>query len=224
MKYLYESKFSNNDVKKIKHFDKVSEAIGKDLNKKIANSKLNTITIESLENGWYEQVLESDGEYIKRMIEVKNHDVISYVNGNKVRFNTSNLNKVITSLPDYSLTVNYPDGKIIKAKLYLINNKPLKINPEFYEATVFMLYATEPIDGGGLFVRTYGKDINDILYIDEYWNSNSSPRCNEQQKVIKFYLPKGKAINFHAYTKTSFWKGKITTDSNCQSLRLNQTL
>lgn len=213
MLYTYDYKYLEKSKKTQKSNKELSKKIGEDLSKKLLSGKL--YYVDSLENGWYEIVSLSDaGEYSIRNIEVNNHNVVSWVNLNNVKFNTSDLNNFYEK---YSLNLNLPDGGKSKVNFYFTNNNPLKKNPKFYEGAVYIFYAKEYLDGGSLFVRIVGEDVNELRGVESYWNSTSNPKCNDKDNIIKFYLPKDCKFEFHANTQTKFWKGEINTNSYCKS-------
>jgi len=212
---------NNKDIKKYEEITNISSSIGKDFDKKRVKGELKTFAITELENGWYEQVLFLDGIYAKKFIEINDHQILNILTGSKIKYNVSNLVKEYSSSPDYSILINRPDGTILKANLYLTNNKPLKKTPEYYEASIYIFYTDEFIDGGHLFVRVYGDAVNSQISTDEYWHASLNPKCNDEKNIIKFYLPKNKKMNFNAFTETKFWKGEITTAANCQLMKLN---
>ena len=217
MLYKYDNKLLEQSLKTKKKEEATSKINYKQLQKKQANGDL--VDIITLKDGWYQVLSQSEDFYAERYVEVVNHNVINWVNGQHLKFPTSNLNRPSNISSPYSLYLNLPDGKTQNINFYFVNSKSVK-TPISYEPAVFIIYTKDFIDGEMLYTRIYGNDINQLQGTELSWTANSNPKCNDDKRVIKFYLPKGETFKFHSNTKTSYWEGEIVMDSYCKSLNL----
>jgi hypothetical protein len=217
MLYKYDEKLLNQSLSTKKNNDKKSTNLYKQLLKKQDENKL--YDIDKLIDGWYEIISKSGDFYSTRYVEVYNHDVINWINGNNLKFSTTDLNKPKDVMYPYFLRLNLPDGKFEDEYLFFINNKPIK-TPLSFEPVIFIFYTKQNIDGDMLYTRIFGNDFNQLQGTENNWSQKTNPKCNDKENIIKFYLPKGKTFKFHSNTRSKFWKGEITTTSDCQSLNL----
>ncbi|RZJ36422.1 MAG: hypothetical protein EOO51_01420 [Flavobacterium sp.] len=214
MLYRYDDKWLKSAKARENKTLRESDKIKKELQKK--QSVGDIFKIQTLSDGWYKVITNAEITTY-RMIEVKNKNVVSWINGNNIKFPTTGLKEGYSN--DYYLNIYLPDGKTIEGKFYITENKPMK-RPKFYEPAILLVYSRNPFDDT-LYTRVFNDNFNELRGTELNWNSDSNPKCNDTYRVIQFILPMNQSFEFHSNTRTSFWKGKIITDAPCKSQILN---
>lgn len=217
MLYKYDKKLLEKSLKIKKQQKKESTSNYDELTKK--KNKGDIFDINDLKDGWYEVLGWTESSYIKRYAEVMNKTVINWVNAQSLKFPASGLNRPSKISSPYALIINLPDGMTETVTFFFVNEKTIKA-PASFDAGVLLIYTRDFIDGGMLYTRIYGNKINQLQGTELPWTANSNPKCNDDDGLIKFYLPIGKTFKFHSNTRTNFWQGEIKIDSNCKSLNL----
>ncbi len=216
MLYKYDEKWLNKSVKEVKKQTSDSERIGKELRKKQDAGKV--LKIGDLSDGWY-KVISSADMISYRTIEVKNHNVVSWINGNNIKFPVTGLRQPHNLADYYNISINLPDGKNLTGNFYITDGNPIKA-PNFHEPAIYIIYTRNKVDET-LYTRIFNDDFNELRGTETNWTSSANPKCNDEYGVIRFIVPLNQSFEFHSNTRTSFWKGKLTADSPCKSLVLN---